>query len=989
MKLLYSIIVLFFAQIIYSQNAVETIPITKAPTSIIKGTTIEESNGKPLAGVIVFVKTTKFSTVSEQDGTFILRNIPVGKYDLQFSFVSFKTKIISDVETNKDEPTTLTVSLEENNNQLDEVVVKKTKMKTESLKSLLTLQKNSVRVSDGISAESIKRTPDKTTSDVLKRISGASIQDNKFVIIRGLNDRYNASLINGASLPSSEPDRKAFSFDIFPSNMIDNLIISKTATPDLPGDFAGGVIQITTRNTPDKNFQTLSIGSSYNTITTGKDQVYYEGGKTDWLGLDDGTRALPKSLPDFQTLQNIDDKIERAEYAKSLDSDWNLYNKKFSPNINFQYSIGRRIDIGKSVLGILVSLSNSKTNNYNETARKDFTASDIGKPSLLYGDLFDKNYSEQFLTGALANFSLKLNENNSISFKNLFSINSEDKVILRTGAVTNASDVNPLKTRSDVRWFTSNKIYSEQITGEHFFPKSKFRINWVSSFSSVQREIPNLRRNIYNGYDEITDPSDPNPNDLIYKANIADNNGGPDFGGGIFFSENKEKIYNTKIDFTNKLGESSNHELKYGLFTQNREREFFARQLHYNVLNQGDVIFDSSLLEQNTGAIFNPKNIGVIAPNVGGFTIFDSTKYFDAYKASADLHAAYFMVDNKIKNFRLVWGVRAENYYQNLMAKESETKDLVVNNLQLDFLPSLNVIYSVNSKQNLRLSYSKTLNRPEFRELAPFGFYDFTTQFFTQGTPELQIAKIQNADFRYEIYPGKSQLFSISAFYKKFDNPIEIVAGVNNKEVKYLNAKSAVNYGFELDFRTLIGSLFDKEDSVFLNNLTVFSNLSIIKSKVDVSNLSKVEAEVKSRPMQGQSPYVFNAGLQYLDAESGYSFSGNINRTGNRIAVVGNIQGDPTLWEKSRTFLDIQVAKTFLKKKLEIKINAQNILAQDLIFYQNNDLDPTEVKGLDGFFNNVFNGDKQNKNGFNEKEDDLVWQTKFGRTFSLTATYNF
>ena len=271
MKISNLIFFLFFVTSVFSQNSRQTGPadtyvadatITHNAideNSIITGTVIEESTGKPLPGVLVVIIGTKFSTQTDAEGKFYFRKMPAGQYILEFSLFSFSTKVVDEVVVVDKEATVLNVSLTEMNGVLDEVVVKKTvKAKAESVQSLLTMQKNSVRVSDGISAESIKRTPDKTTSDVLKRISGTSIQDNKFVIIRGLNDRYNTTYLNGSPLPSTEPDKKAFSFDIFPANMLDNLLIHKTASPDLPGEFAGGVIDINTKSTPDKNFQSIS-----------------------------------------------------------------------------------------------------------------------------------------------------------------------------------------------------------------------------------------------------------------------------------------------------------------------------------------------------------------------------------------------------------------------------------------------------------------------------------------------------------------------------------------------------------------------------------------------------------------------------------------------------------------------------------------------------------------------------------------------------------
>ena len=322
-------------------------------------------------------------------------------------------------------------------------------------------------------------------------------------------------------------------------------------------------------------------------------------------------------------------------------------------------------------------------------------------------------------------------------------------------------------------------------------------------------------------------------------------------------------------------------------------------------------------------------------------------------------------------------------------SKSDVGTDIAVDDTQLDILPSVNFIYSLNKKQNLRLSGSKTLNRPEFRELAPFLFFDFDTRFNTSGNPDLKITEIYNADLRYEFFLGRGQLFSASAFYKNFKNPIELQALANNSN-KYQNATAGTNYGVELEFRLLLSTFFGAKETKFLDDLTLFSNLAVIRSEVDISNLTP---SAVATPLQGQSPYVFNAGLQYINKEMGWSFSANTNRVGNRITIHGNQttgNASPAYWEKARTFLDFQIAKSFLKNKIELKLNVQNVLAQDLVFYQNNDLlETSEIKGFDAFVNKVFTGDSQNKNGFDSKVDDEISRNTFGRTFSFSMTYNF
>jgi len=932
------------------------------------------------------VLNTKLATQTDASGEFIIRNVPVGKQELQFSDFTLDTKIISDVDAIKDETTSLTVSMAEKNNTLNEVVIKRTKMKAESVASLLSVQKNSSRVSDGISAETIKRTPDKTTSDVLKRISGTSIQDNKFVIIRGLNDRYNTTYLNGSPLPSTEPDKKAFSFDIFPANMLDNLIIYKTATPDLPGEFAGGVIDINTKSTPDKDFQSYSVGTGYNTITTNKTKFEANDIKV----------GLPTYFPnssDFIALQNLktETSIQQiASLAKNYQTDWSVDEGKFDPNTNLQITLGRYFKFnGEQSLGLLASLTNNVTNIYGETSRNSYET-----PGSVLESFKDKNYSKQKLTGAILNLSLKLDTNNRFSFKNLYSVTSESRYTDRIGT-KNAQDVEPIIGVITNRLFTRNKIYTGQLIGEHFLPESKIKLNWVGAYSNVQREIPSERRNTY----EYLQYS--NGTQSVPRAEFSKNAVGADFPGSIFTSNNKENIFSTKIDASKKIEFSDNFsaDVKVGGITQSRSRKFEARQLGYirfngnvnGVIWGNDNTFSTTIPTLPNATIFNASNMGILStsPNSSGLTLFEGTKGSDYYDAEANLNAGYIMIDNIFNKWRIIWGARLEDYSQKLNSKSDVGDIITVDDKQLDILPSVNLIYSLTKKQNLRLSGSKTLNRPEFRELAPFIFFDNATRFSTAGTPTLKITEIYNADLRYEFFPGSGQLVSLSAFYKKFTNPIELQALANNSN-QYKNADSGTNYGVEIDFRVLLGSLIGTKDTKFLDDLTIFSNLAVIRSKVDISNLISTSIDT---PLQGQSPYVFNAGLQYLNKEVGWSFSANMNRVGNRITIHGNQTSDnqtPAFWEKARTLLDFQLAKSFLNNKFEIKLNVQNALAQDLIFYQNNDLPGTsQIKGFNAFVNKLFTGDSQNKNGYNKQEDDLIWKTKFGQTFSFTMTYNF
>lgn len=533
MKFFYTFVIIMISHCFFGQN------------SSISGSVLDDANGGALPGVNVIIRELKLSTTTDSDGKFVFRNVAAGIYEAEFSYIGFQSKLISEVIVKNNEETFLNTTLIESKNELKEVVITRTKAKAESIKSLLVAQKNSITVSDGISAESIKRTPDRTTSDVLKRVSGVSIQDNKFVIVRGLNDRYNFAILNGAPLPSSEPDRKAFSFDIFPANMLDNLIITKTASPDMPGEFVGGVVQINTKSVPDKNFQSITIGSGYNSITTFKAEREYKGSSTDWLGFDNGSRDLPSNIPSRDIyVSTINSTAKAGEIAKTFQYDWNITDSKFKPNTSFQYSIGHHFDFGEKVFGLMFSVSHSITNTFNETIRNnEWGENGPTLPSVLISRSDDKNYIQQVLTGSLANFSMKFNENHSLSFKNILSINSRDLVLERSrkDEVTDARVIN-----SNVQWFTSNMIYSGQLTGDHYFTGPKIKLNWSGFYSDIQRTIPNLRRNIYLIADpDSTDPSLSTPRAVISPTNT----GGPSYAGGMFFYSKVHKVNIKSIEF--------------------------------------------------------------------------------------------------------------------------------------------------------------------------------------------------------------------------------------------------------------------------------------------------------------------------------------------------------------------------------------------------------------------------------------------------------
>jgi TonB-dependent receptor len=944
---------------------------------------IDVLSKEPVVGAQVSLLNTTHKCISDLDGLAKLENIHPGHYTLFIQAIEYPEKTIPSVHIKAGEITHLKFEMRPEDSSIVVVITKQRNLGNTTGATIIQRENNAVV--EVISSDMIARTPVSNAGGVIKLTSGASIQDNKFAIIRGLNDRYNAAYLNGAPLPSSESDRKAFSFDMFPSNMLENLVISKSATSDQPAEFAGGIITINTKAIPEKSFISFALGSGYNTLTTFKTQTTYQGGSLDWLGIDNGSRALSSSIPAYGTYPTS--MTEQATLAQQFSTSWALSTQHFSPNYNFQYSSGYSSKFGKEdkrQFGFVTALTYNRTFNLNETVRRGYSSgsSTTGKSQMDY-DYLDKNNVESVLAGGLANFSLRFNENNSLSFQNIYSINSDDKLINRTGEI-NPLETNPMLLRSNARWFTSNSVYSGQLSGKHQLKNDKFGIQWLAAYSNVKRTTPSLNRSIYTRYKYINDPTDPNPADTQYVANISYTNVGPSYGGGMFFSKNNENSFNLKSDFTYDVlsADSVKLKLKAGVYAQIRNRNFEARQLGYTRYGVfgGDVTFNESLLYLPEDQIFDAANMGLIAPGVGGFKLTDGTKFSDAYQAQSYLNAAYVQVEQKFNQLALVYGIRTEDFQQHLQARRDNNTALEINTHKLDVLPAFNGIYDITTLQKVRLSYSQTLNRPEYRELAPFAFYDFTTNFVVSGNESLQRAKIHNADLRYEIYPGKGQLFSFTGFYKYFINPIEQVSRPDvTGEITFQNVPSATNYGFELEARSLISTLLKSDTNSLFNNLTVYGNIAIIRSKVDVSEV--IGSSATSRPLQGQSPYVLNAGIQYKHPSNQWGMALNLNRVGQRIYIVGNVN-EPDLWENARTFLDLQLTKSFWENRGEFKLNIQNILAQSQVFYQNNGLGTDQ--GFQGAMNAIFVGDKRNTTGYNADTDDQVWKTNFGRTISLS-----
>jgi len=949
-----------------------------AQSGSIKGSVSDSTTKETIPGVKVMLEGQGKGAFTDLDGKYILNGLSAGTYTISFKYDTYKTKLIPNVVIKNNETTDLTILLNAAIQDIGPIEFVHT-VEKESTTNLIQLQRNNASVIDGISGDMIKKSVDSKASDVLKRVSGASVQDNKFVVIRGLSDRYNFALINGAPLPSSESDRKAFSFDIFPSNMLDNLIIMKTATPELPGEFAGGVIDISTTEPKDKNFQSIQLSGAYNTLTTFKDFARSEGGSSDFLGFGASSRQIPDGIPATSEFALID-KNEKAALAEKMNFGWGKTYGKALPSGSIQYSLGRSYKLNKDdQFGFVFAYSYQNNFNTSTLIRREFEEQAAGVLTKM--ELNDSVFTQTILNTGLLNFSYKFNSKNKIQFKNLYSINSEDKVNVRRGVRELDNDPRQWE-RSTNYWYTQNNLLTSQLLGNHELKTGKF--NWNLGFSNVKREVPNLRRSVYRKYSLLE-------SDTVeqYVAIIQSNGTIPTAAGNMFWSSSNEKIGSIKYDYSLPFGKNDKNkiELKVGGMHQYRVRDFQSRNFGFSQYKPTGNSFNSQLLLLPEDEIFAPENLGLLDNGQGGFKLDEASSVDDSYQASSLLNAGFVMADATIaKKLRLIGGLRVESYNQRFNYIEfGSNQERNIDSTVNDLLPSINLVYALTKKMNLRASYYKTVSRPEFRELAPFAFYNFVMDNILSGNPNLKRATIDNFDLRYEYYPGEGQILSVSGFYKQFENPIELINRTGTSgapELYYTNVPKVTNIGGELEYRVKLGFLSKKDTSVFWDNMTLYTNMSLIRSKVD---LSEISGSGESRPLQGQSPYIINAGALYSHPTKDWSLSASYNLVGQRIYIVGNVQ-EPSVWENGRNVIDLQFAKTF-NERFEFKLNVKDLLAQDLVFFQ--DLNGNQKFDNEKQKDPIVSIDPNTDNKYTSATDNVWQEITFGQTVTVSLKYNF
>lgn len=934
-----------------------------AQKGTIRGAVKDAKTKEALIGCTVQVNGTQLGAVTDLEGSFIIQNVPAGLHQVQVSYVSYQTKAIPNVRVESGNTTTIDTELQEEGKSLQEVVVRATKQ-TNTEVAVITEIKQLKPIAVGISAQQIVKSQDRDAAAAIRRVPGVSIVDNRFVLVRGLGSRYNSVMINDVITPSTEVDTRSFSFDLVPSNIIDRMIVYKSGSAELPGDFAGGAIKIYTKRRPDQNFVDVGLTVGYRPSTTLQNVQTHSRSGANGLGLWGADQQIPTSFPAKSSTFNNMSALQRAAYARLLPNSWGLKELTVSPDVRLAINMGRRFDIGN------VRISNLTSINYAMTNLNTNVAFQLYQNGLTANDVFeqytDANYARSTRLGVLHNWTARFSPSFVVEWKTLFNQLGTTETVVRNGQrVVDGYDVRSYSER-----FENRSILTTQLSGEHTISQLT-KVSWIGGFGYTGRWEPDWKRVRYQRATgtssnessfQVAAPVDPNPIDV-----------------GRFYSKLGERVATFAANGEHTFGNPTDREptrIRFGLYGERKDRDYSARFYGYNTLGNA-----SAVTQQDINTLFATNNI---TGQPGGLSLRDGTKDIDSYQGLNNYAAAYVSGDvNFGTKASLTLGFRGEYNDQGLKATIVNVNKRLVDNKVFSPLPSLNFTYKLNEKQNLRLAYSSTVNRAEFRELASFSYFDFNLLADVRGNTALKTANIQNLDAKWELYPTQNELVSITAFYKHFTNPIEtfLLPTGNGLAYTFTNAKSAQNYGVELEVR----KGFTNASSRFFQNLTVVGNASLIKSAVklgkyvlapDLSgttqNYDLTGITDTERPLAGQSPYLINGGLYYSDPTSNWQANILYNVFGPRIFAVGNVN-NPTVYEMPRHVVDLNISKTF-NKQLEVRLGIQDILNQYVRFSQ------------DFNRNGKIDADVTSKTA---AADQDIRKFKRGSYFTLTAVYTF
>ncbi|MEO9872334.1 TonB-dependent receptor [Ekhidna sp.] len=946
-----------------------------AQKGIIRGTVIEDTTGEPLIGVTVVIKGTTNGAVTDFDGKFQINAAP-GTYDIQASFVSFSTITINGVSVEDGDATVIDqIRLKEDVELLDEVVVTAEVIKTTEA-ALLTVKRKSASLVDGISSANFKKIGDSDAASAVKRVTGVSIEGGKYVYVRGIGDRYTKTMLNSMDIPGLDPDRNSLQIDIFPTNLIDNMIVYKTATADLPADFTGGVVNIETKDFPDEKILEASFGMTFNpSMHLQSDYLTHEGSSTDWLGFDNGLRDLPEGarneeIPSPLSRQYTDEQI--LDFNNSFNKQLGAQQERSFLDYSLGFNLGdqKELNNGHKLGYILSTTYKSTTTFFDNVVYGEYqiqegreTSTELIPATIQTGTESRLNT----LIGGLAGIAYKTN--NSKFRVNLMHLQNGERLTAKFAILDDPED--QAIGKSGFSGNADNLVYGQRgltnvlVNGEHHFNDNNWILDW--KFSPT--------------FSNMTDPD-------IRKAAFTNEGGDKTINGGAAGFPTRiwryldEVNYSSRVDLTrNATAFGGEATFKFGISHTYKERDYEILQYQFQFFGgqpdwTGDP--DEILLEEN------------LFPNDGNGYLQSGnrTPNPNAYNSNVNYSAAYLSAEvTPLSNLKAIVGLRVEKFEQrhtgrdisfaqsNGNAGNNLDNDVVLDNT--DLFPSANLIYNLTDRQNLRFSVSRTVARPSFKELSfaqildPVSNRTFNGGLFAyegEWDGNLQATNISNFDLRWEKFMDRGQLLSFSAFYKTFSNPIELVRirqAQTTNEFQPRNVGDGTLIGAELELRKTLDFI-----TPGLTNFSWITNVTLVKTKLEMSNVEfqartdfgKAGQEITNeREMAGQAPYVINAGIAYENFETRIDAGLYYNVQGKTLTVVGGGLF-PDVYSQPFNSLNLNINKRFG--------------AQDNV-------------GVNFSVNNILNDDREEFYNGHNAEPQFFSRRSPGRSFSVGVNYSF
>lgn len=889
--------------------------------SIIRGTIYSLETGMGVADANIYLTGVSQQIKTNADGYFEAK-VPIGDYSLSVVHPDYSTTTVKGLTLNENQILEQELDLTPAATELEEFVVTAPALEGGML-ALMEEKQNSSGVAEVLSSEEFSRSGDSSAAGALSRVTGLTLVGGKYIYVRGMGDRYSATRLNGAGLPSPEPSKRVVPLDMFPTGMIGSIVVQKSYSPDLPGEFGGGTVLMRTKPIALTKHRKISISTGGNSNSTFQEGLDYEGGSTDFLGIDDGGRTLDGFAKDFVNnppANQFDAAEPLDQIAKSLPNKYQVKPTTLAPDIGFSIDLGDRYESyeGNSGWGYNFAMNYSHKSRYTEEVRQD-----VAIPSDTLSPELERNYKTQYSTnlGLMGSLIYEVGDDHKLDATTMIARSTSDTVALDTSYSSDNS--NNFKNYS-LQW-EERQLLSQQFHGKHILSdRTDTEVEWQTTISQASRLSPDTRLYAYQQGAELQDFDNDGslelpPYEFQYRGD----------GNQRMWEELTDFATSTSVDLNQPLYDffGMSGKFKTGLLSETKDRVSdtykFSWNTQYYRLVDPDVF-----LSENPEEIFIPDNIGTDFTDIKLKNITNPT---DSYKATQSLSAAYAMLDlNVFPYLNVMMGARYESstqtveVYQDAARTVSQRDTLTKDHV----LPALNLTVPYQDGEQLRLSYSQTLNRPDLKELSSSVYIDPDTREYYIGNPGLQIAEIQNIDIRWEKYINNFENLSFALFSKQFKNPIEVVELPTLDEsityYTYSNVDAAVNQGAEFQARFWLRRLFGQG----VPALYLDTNMTFIDSKIDLSNATNAIVTNKERALQGQAPWVVNLNLGYENLIKEINANLLLNVQGDSIAKAGTEGVEDTYLVRppSLNFVYSQRLYWGAEDKLKIKVKIDNLL---------------------------------------------------------------